>query len=140
MFGNRDNGAYLHRFTWTKVIRHDLVKGAASPDDPALAGYWAARRRQGAPPPVNLTVLRQLRKQHGRCQSCAALLLHADHQPRSPQDWEQWLRTFRKAITKKAVVHTGHGPPDEPEQHLLHADCWQRIRCRRRSPDASASP
>ena len=140
VFGNRDNGAYLHRFAWTKIIRHDLVKGAASPDDPALAGYWAARPRQGAPPPVNLTMLRQLRKQHGQCPVCGALLLHADHQPRSPQEWEQWLRTARKAITKKAVVHTGHGPPDEAEQHLLHADCWRRIRRRRRSPDTSASP
>jgi hypothetical protein len=41
VFGNRDNGAYLLRFAWTKIVRHDLVKGAASPDDPALTEYWA---------------------------------------------------------------------------------------------------
>ena len=129
VFGNRDSGAYLYRFAWTKIIRHDLVKGAASPDDPALTEYWAVKRRRGAPPPVNLTMLRQLRRQHGRCPNCGALLLHADYQPQSPQEWEKWLRVVRKAITKKAIVHVGHGPPDdEVEHHLLHADCWQRIR------------
>jgi len=45
VFGDRETGAYLIRFGWTKIVRHDLVKGRASPDDPALAGYWAARRR-----------------------------------------------------------------------------------------------
>jgi RNA-directed DNA polymerase len=31
---NRDSGAYLHQFALTRIVRHDLVKGAASPDDP----------------------------------------------------------------------------------------------------------
>lgn len=140
VFGNRDSGAYLHRFAWTKIVRHDLVKGAASPDDPALTQYWAARRRRSTPPPINLTMLRQLRRQQGRCPICAGLLLHAEDQPQSPQDWEQWLRTVRKAITKKAIVHTGHGPSNEEEQHLLHTDCWERIRRRRQSPYTSARP
>src|SRR6266545_4384749 len=84
VFGNRDSGAYLHRFAWTPIVRHDLVKGAASPDDPALATYWAQRRRKAVPPPINLTVLRLLSKQRGRCPVCGGLLLHADHQPQSP--------------------------------------------------------
>jgi RNA-directed DNA polymerase len=138
VFGNRDSGAYLHRFAWTKIVRHDLVKGKASPDDPALTQYWATRRRRSAPPPINLTMLRQLRQQHGRCPICAGLLLHAEDQPQSPQEWEQWLRAVRKAITKKAIVHTGHGPSNEGEQRLLHTDCWERIRRRRQSPYTSA--
>ena len=140
VFGNRDSGAYLHRFAWTKIVRHDLVKGAASPDDPALTQYWAARRRSSQPPPINLTMLRQLRRQQGRCPICTGLLLHADDQPHSPQEWEQWLRTVRKAITKKSIVHTGHSPSNEVEQHLLHTDCWERIRRRRQPPYTSARP
>ena len=50
VFGDRDSGAYLLKFAWTKITRHTLVKGWASPDDPALASYWAARRRRGTPP------------------------------------------------------------------------------------------
>ena len=38
VFGDRDSGAYLLKFAWTKITRHTLVKGWASPDDPALAG------------------------------------------------------------------------------------------------------
>src|SRR6266545_8367516 len=37
VFGDRDSGAYLHKFAWTKIIRHQMVPGTASPDDPALA-------------------------------------------------------------------------------------------------------
>jgi RNA-directed DNA polymerase len=51
VFGDRGSGAFLLRFAWTKTVRHDLAKGRASPhdpspDDPALAGYWAQRRRR----------------------------------------------------------------------------------------------
>jgi RNA-directed DNA polymerase len=37
VFGDRDSGAYLLKHAWTKIVRHQIVKGAASPDDPALA-------------------------------------------------------------------------------------------------------
>ena len=50
VFGDRGSGAYLLKFAWTKITRQTLVKGWASPDDPALASYWAARRRRGTPP------------------------------------------------------------------------------------------
>jgi RNA-directed DNA polymerase len=49
VFGDRDSGAYLVKFAWTTITRHTLVKGWASPDDPALIDYWAARRRRGRP-------------------------------------------------------------------------------------------
>ena len=35
VFGDRDSGAYLHKFAWTSIVRHQMVKGAASPDDRA---------------------------------------------------------------------------------------------------------
>ena len=38
VFGDRDTGACLVKFSWTAIQRHVPVKGAASPDDPALAG------------------------------------------------------------------------------------------------------
>ncbi|MFV2104874.1 group II intron maturase-specific domain-containing protein [Micromonospora sp. LOL_024] len=31
IFGNRDSGAWMPRFGWTKIVRHSLVLGAASP-------------------------------------------------------------------------------------------------------------
>ena len=50
VFGDRTSGAYLHRYAWTKIVRHVVVTGRASPDDPALAQYWADRRRKQPPP------------------------------------------------------------------------------------------
>jgi RNA-directed DNA polymerase len=49
VFGDRDSGAYLVRFSWTGIERHVMVKGAVSPDDPALASYWAQQRRRSSP-------------------------------------------------------------------------------------------
>jgi hypothetical protein len=46
VFGDRDSGAYLVKFSWTAILRHVPVKGTASPDDPALARYWAERRKK----------------------------------------------------------------------------------------------
>ncbi len=34
VFGDRDSGAYLLKFSRTKIVPHQLVKGRASPDDP----------------------------------------------------------------------------------------------------------
>lgn len=48
VFGDRHSGAYLLKFAWTRIVRHHMVQGAASPDDPALATYWAERRRTNA--------------------------------------------------------------------------------------------
>ena len=42
--------AYLLKFSWTNIVRHQMVNGTASPDDPALTDYWAARRRRIKPP------------------------------------------------------------------------------------------
>ena len=127
VFGDRDSGAYLLKFSWTKIVRHQLVKGTASPDDPALAAYWAERRRKGQRLPVDKATLHLLQKQHGRCPLCRGLLLHADHQPQTPNEWEQWLRTTRKAITKHHIVYRNDGTPDDLRLRLTHAHCLRRL-------------
>ena len=71
VLSDRDSGAYLLKFAWTKITRHTLVKGWASPDDPALASYWAARRRHRTPP-VDPARLRLLQHQRGRCPLCVS--------------------------------------------------------------------
>lgn len=128
VFGNRDSGAYLLRFSWTNIIRHQLVPGMASPDDPALAEYWA-KRRERKTPPLDSVSLRLLKAQHGRCPLCGALLLLADHEPRSPEEWEQWLMVTRKAVRKEAITaERGHGTPDGTVvTRLVHADCRRRL-------------
>lgn len=129
VFGDRDSGAYLTQFAWTKIVRHDLVKGRASPDDPTLSEYWTRRRRKTGDdtPPIDRRRIRLLRQQDGRCTICQGLLLHADHSPRSPEEWEQWAAATRKAITMHAITVTGSST-GEKEQRLVHEHCRRRHR------------
>jgi len=46
---NGDIIRHLVKFSWTNIVRHTLVTGWASPDDPGLQEYWAKRRRKIKP-------------------------------------------------------------------------------------------
>ena len=130
VFGDRDSGLYLRKFSWTRIVRHQIVTGSASPDNPALADYWAWRRVRHKPPLGQYTV-RQLRRQHGRCPYCGDYLLLADHEPASPQEWEQWFATTRKAIRKKALQIAPDGETGSPERNpirLVHARCHRQLK------------
>jgi len=128
VFGDRTSGAYLIKFAWTGIVRHRMVKGASAPDDPALAQYWAQRRRKGSAPPLSQRNLRLLQSQRGCCPICGEMLLHADHPPQSPHEWEQWVRATEKAISKQSVAYRGDGRPDGATYiRLVHAHCRQRL-------------
>ena len=128
VFGSRETGFYLRKFAWTKIVRHRMVAGRASPDDPALTGYWDQRRRRTRLP-VDPATWHLLRRQRGRCPLCRGLLLHADHQPQGPGEWQQWHTATRKAIRKQAITSVMDlGTPDErAAHHLIHAHCQRRI-------------
>jgi RNA-directed DNA polymerase len=130
VFGDRDSGAYLRKFSWTRIVRHQLVKGTSSPDDPTLEHYWAKRRRKGPPPPMDGADLRLLKAQHGRCPLCGGFLLAADHEPQHPREWEQWIAVTRKAMSKHHIVE--HGPSTDSD--LVHAHCQRRHTTNRDSP------
>ena len=134
VFGDRDSGAYLVKFSWTEIVRHVMVKGAASPDDPALAEYWAQRRRR-VRPPLDRHNLRLLDRQAGHCPLCGDHLLTADQPPQSPREWERWwLHVTRRAIAQDYLVHyrradmAGSNPI-----RLIHASCHRALRDRQRS-------
>ena len=128
VLGSRETGFYLRKFAWTKIVRHRMVAGRASPDDPALTGYWQQRRRRDRLP-VDPATWHLLRRQRGRCPLCRGLLLHADRQPQSPEEWQQWHTVTRKAIRKHAIDSvTDLGTPDgRVAYHLIHAHCRHRI-------------
>jgi RNA-directed DNA polymerase len=128
VFGDRESGAYLRKFSWTRIVRHSVVKSGASLDDPSLVDYWVSRRRRNQTPLDQRGQHRQmLYEQHGRCPACGDYLLHADHDPTSPEEWEQWFRTTRLAITKGVIVEAGRGgKPDKNRLRLLHRRCQQR--------------
>jgi RNA-directed DNA polymerase len=46
VFGDKQTGQYLLKFSWFNIRRHTIVKGDASPDDPNLQEYWDLRRNR----------------------------------------------------------------------------------------------
>jgi RNA-directed DNA polymerase len=132
VFGDRDSGAYLIKFAWTKITRHTLVKGWASPDDPALTDYWTARRRRGRPP-LDRARRRLVHQQRGRCPLCGDLLLHADAEPQHPDEWELWITATSKAIRHQAITIDA-GPRTTGEHTVLRLI---HTHCRRRLPDGT---
>ncbi|MBV6703489.1 group II intron reverse transcriptase/maturase [Kitasatospora aureofaciens] len=125
VFGDRHSGAYLLKFAWTSILRHQMVQNGASPDDPALTEYWADRRRRSAPSLVNRATLRLLNAQDGRCQICRRPLLPAERPQADPTQWETWLRATRQAITERMITYHGIGTPDGTQLRLVHTTCQQ---------------
>lgn len=124
VFGDRVTGAYRTKFAWTGIVRHRMVKGGSSPDDPALAQYWADRRRRGVPPPLDQLRLRLLKMQAGRCPFCGDLLLDADHPPQTPSEWEQWVRVTGKASRKQSLTYRRRdGSGETNSLRLIHLRC-----------------
>jgi len=118
VFGDRHSGAYLHKFGWTKILRHQMVMGAASPDDPALAEYWSWRRRRRMPVPINKTTQELIDSQDGRCLICRGDLFAVEDRPQNPREWEQWLTATRHTINTIATR-----APGQAAARLVHADC-----------------
>jgi RNA-directed DNA polymerase len=108
-------------------VRHTLVKGKASPDDPDLTRYWAQRRRRIKPPLDSYTV-RLLSRQDGRCALCGEDLLTIEDPPQTPQGWEWWyLWVTKKAIAADYLVHHDQpGTSRDRRTHLVHAHCSRR--------------
>jgi RNA-directed DNA polymerase len=122
VFGDKETGAYLPKFAWTKIVRHVMVAADASPDDPALRDYWAARRHRKPNGPLPVLLLAQLKGQRGRCWHCGTRLLNTDRDPQSPQEWEFWLRAIQATIRRKTVALGDIGN----DQRLIHSTCRDR--------------
>ena len=77
VFGDKRSGAYLLKFSWVKIVRHRLVQGTASPDDPRLREYWWGRQK------VNLACLspgdvRLAQDQDWYCPVCGMDLINGE--------------------------------------------------------------
>ncbi|GGQ31456.1 group II intron reverse transcriptase/maturase [Streptosporangium pseudovulgare] len=138
VFGARDRldrtgrPFYLVKFCWTDIVRHQVVTGRSSPDDPDLIDYWVSRRRR-VTPPLDSYNLRLLDRQKGRCPLYGDHLLTTDQPPQSPHEWERWwLGTARRAIAADYLTHQGRSGQDGDRTRLVHTSCNQRLHARHR--------
>ncbi|WP_413797801.1 group II intron reverse transcriptase/maturase [Streptomyces iranensis] len=129
IFGDRDTGARLHRFSETKIVRHVIVKGRASKDDPTLTTYWADRRRSRPHPQADgkNRVLLAVR-QKGLCPRCGHDLVAGEsYEPQSAHEWVRWFTASTRGTHVHHVVHRSQGGSDEKKNlELIHAECHRR--------------
>ena len=87
VFGDKESGSYMQKFSWTKIVRHALVSKRASPDDPSLKDYWSKRnktRQKSETAKWNAKQEQVAYKQEYKCPICKQLLfnneeLHLHH-------------------------------------------------------------
>src|SRR2546421_6458331 len=75
VFGDKQTGGHLLKFSWFPIERHVLVKGTASPDDPRLKGYWIKLQAAKAKN-VKFSKQKLAKRQKGRCPECGESLFN----------------------------------------------------------------
>ncbi|MFI0454608.1 group II intron reverse transcriptase/maturase [Actinomadura sp. 6N118] len=128
VFGDRNTGAYLYKFAWTPIVRHIKVKTGASADDPALADYWANRRRKAAPPVMDKTSLSLAMRQKGLCPLCnGTLITGAEYEPDNPRAWIEWFEATGRRLHKHHLRYRREGGGNGKNNlRLVHADCHRQ--------------
>ena len=77
VFGDKDENSYLLKFSWVSIVRHYMVKGKASPDDPDLKEYWQ-RRAKSKTRDLTPGKKRFVRRQGLKCSVCGEFLLNGE--------------------------------------------------------------
>lgn len=113
VFGDKQTGMYLLQMCWTPIVRHVLIQGSASPDDPALGDYWERRReRQIHDMPRKWFWLAKAQK--GRCTACGRSLFNGEE------------------LRQQYVDRRKDGGADDLEnQRLIHLICHQQHHSRK---------
>jgi len=109
VFGDKQSGVYLLKFSWFPIERHVLVKGRSSPDDPSLKDYWLVREKRKT---KTLTPSKRklAERQNGRCPQCGNSLFNDEE------------------IEKHHIVPKKEGGPDTYSNlELVHYFCHQQL-------------
>jgi RNA-directed DNA polymerase len=118
VFGDKQTGNYLVKYQWFKIERHVLVKGSASPDDPALRTYFAERTRKATQAVFNSRLGRIAARTRWVCMVC--------HQPLN-----------REHVEVHHLKPCSQGGTDELSNLVLvHMFCHQQIHSGRHDNDS----
>ncbi|WP_198587107.1 reverse transcriptase domain-containing protein [Glycomyces xiaoerkulensis] len=128
VFGDPNTGAYLPKFAWTPIIRHTIVRGPFSPDDPALRDYWDRRRRTTPLPVMNNANARLAFQQKGLCPLCGqTLIVGAEFQPQFAREWIEWFKTASRMVNRHHLTYQRDSGGDElTNLQLVHGDCHRQ--------------
>lgn len=78
-FVDKDTGMVLYRIGYTRIQRHILIQGDASPDNPELREYFEQRNRRSRQIEEHpKAVQRVIRKQQAKCPHCGQSLFNGE--------------------------------------------------------------
>jgi RNA-directed DNA polymerase len=129
VFGDKETGAYLVKLSWTHIVRHTVVTGAASPDDPSLVDYWAERRNKRKHPEAHgPKVVGMAARQKGLCPLCGTdLIAGAGYEPESVREWADWFHANFRRLHKHHLTYRSRGGSDQANNLvLIHSDCHRK--------------
>jgi RNA-directed DNA polymerase len=114
VFGDKQTGIALLKFSWFSIQRHALVTGTSSPDDPALQEYWSNRQRKAARalPPSHRKIAH---RQEYVCETCGEPLVNGEELQVHHEKWRSL-----------------GGKNGYENLHLKHLYCHQQIHARRK--------
>jgi RNA-directed DNA polymerase len=109
VFGDKQSGSYLLKFSWIDIRRHIMVRGTHSPDDPRLKEYWQDRNKKKVRdlPPRQQRIAK---RQESLCEGCGETLFNGE------------LLEVHHVRPKK-----DGGEDGIHNLHLLHLYCHQQI-------------
>ena len=70
VFMDKVKKCHLRKLKWIPIVRHSMVKGRNSPDDPTLTNYWKERQKKNSQYPKNSMRGKLWKKQKGLCPIC----------------------------------------------------------------------
>jgi RNA-directed DNA polymerase len=109
VFGNKETGDFLLKFSWFKIERHILIKGKSSPDDPFLSRYWEDREKKKIKTLIP-SYQKIAKKQGCECLSCGQSLFNGEE------------------IHKHHIIPKSEGGRDTYSNlQLVHLLCHQQI-------------
>jgi RNA-directed DNA polymerase len=109
VFGDKQSGVHLLKYSWFTVKRHTLVKGKASPDDPRLGEYWENRERLKSSELVP-SLQKIAQRQNWQCPVCRESLFN-----------DEELHVHHK------IPRTQGGKDSYNNLELLHLFCHQHV-------------
>lgn len=77
VFGDRQSGDHLLKFTWFEIDRHIIVQGKSSLDDPSLMEYWEKREKAKAKQ-LSPSIQKLAQKQACVCPICGQSLFNGE--------------------------------------------------------------
>ncbi len=109
VFGDKETGAYLQKFSWIGIQRHTMVTGTNSPDDAKLEDYWCQRDlnkiKDLKPKPKAIA-----KRQNGKCPICGESLF------------------IEEDIEQHHIVRRDEGGPNTLDNLIIiHLYCHQQI-------------